>query len=124
MLTVRRSGLLTVLLGFWLLTWHFRMLARCRRLLLAGAGLGLGGAEGVGDALVGGVGLPVDAVGVDLQQDRDAVPGAAGDLGRGHPGVQPQRHRRVPQVVGAAAERGALLDGGEGLLAGLTQTSL
>jgi hypothetical protein len=33
------------------------------------------------------------------------VPGAAGDLGRGHPGVQPQRHRRVPQVVGAAAER-------------------
>jgi hypothetical protein len=33
------------------------------------------------------------------------VPGAAGDLGGGHPGVQPQRHRRVPQVVGAAAER-------------------
>jgi hypothetical protein len=43
------------------------------------AGLGLGGAEGVGDALVGGVGLPVDAVGVDLQQDGDAVPGPAGD---------------------------------------------
>ncbi|MGH3274444.1 MAG: hypothetical protein ACRDNZ_09020, partial [Streptosporangiaceae bacterium] len=38
----------------------------------------IGGAEGVGDALVGGMGLPVDAVGVDLQQDRDAVPGAAG----------------------------------------------
>jgi len=29
-------------------------------------------------ALVGGVGLPVDAVGVDLEQDGDAVPGAAG----------------------------------------------
>jgi hypothetical protein len=36
------------------------------------------GAEAIGDALVGGVGLPVNAVRVDLQQDRDAVPGAAG----------------------------------------------
>jgi hypothetical protein len=43
------------------------------------------GAEGVGDALVGGVGLPVDAVGVDLEQDRDAVPDSAGDLGRRYP---------------------------------------
>jgi hypothetical protein len=42
-------------------------------------------AEGVGDALVGGVGLAVDAVGVDLEQDDDAVPGAAGDFGGGHP---------------------------------------
>jgi hypothetical protein len=41
-------------------------------------------AEGVGDALVGGGGLAVDGVGVDLQQDGDAVPGAAGDLRRGH----------------------------------------
>jgi len=32
------------------------------------------------------------------------VPGAAGDLGGGHPGVEPQRHRRVPQVVGAPGE--------------------
>jgi hypothetical protein len=39
-------------------------------------------AEGVGDALVGGVGLSVDAVGIDLEQDGDAVPGAASDLGR------------------------------------------
>jgi len=31
--------------------------------------LGVLGAEGVGDALVGGVGLPVDAVRVDLEQD-------------------------------------------------------
>jgi hypothetical protein len=36
--------------------------------------------------LVGGVGLPVDAVSVDLEQDRDAVPGAAGDPGSGHAG--------------------------------------
>jgi hypothetical protein len=43
-------------------------------------------AEGVGDALVGGVGLAVDAVGVHLQQDDEAVPGAAGDFGRGHAG--------------------------------------
>jgi len=35
--------------------------------------------EGVSDALAGGVGLPVYVVvHVDLQQDRDAVPGAAG----------------------------------------------
>jgi len=53
--------------------------------LAAGSGLGVLGAEGVGDALVGGVGLTVDAVGVDLEQDRDAVPGAADDLGRGTP---------------------------------------
>ena len=58
---------------------------------LVRAGLGLGGVDSVGDAAVGGIGLPVDAVGVDLQQDRDAVPGPAGDLSRGHPGVQPQR---------------------------------
>jgi hypothetical protein len=60
--------------------------------VVSGVGLRVGvlGAEGVGDALVGGAGLSVDAVGVDLEQDGDAVPGAAGDLGRGHPGVQPQ----------------------------------
>jgi hypothetical protein len=40
------------------------------------------GAEGVGEALVRGVGPTVDAVRVDLQQDGGAVPGAAGDLGR------------------------------------------
>jgi hypothetical protein len=42
-------------------------------------------AERAGDPLVGCVGLAVDAVRVDLQQDSDAVPGAAGDLGRGGP---------------------------------------
>jgi hypothetical protein len=48
---------------------------------------------------VGGGGQAVDAVGVDLQQD-GAVPSAVSDRGHGHPGVQPQRHRRVPRVVG------------------------
>jgi hypothetical protein len=80
----------------------------------AGVLLCLGGAEGVGDALVGGVGLPVDAVGVDLAQDGDAVPSAAGDLSDGHPGVEPQRHRRVLQVIRAAAQRRPALRFGEG----------
>jgi hypothetical protein len=66
-----------------------------------------GGAEGVGDALVGGLSLPVDAVRVDLQQDGDAVPGAAGDLGRGHPRVQQQRHRSVAQVRAGCGWRGS-----------------
>jgi hypothetical protein len=67
--------------------------------------LGVVGAEGVGDALVGGFGLAVDPVGVDFQQDLDAVPGAVGHLGRRHPRVQPQRHGRVAQVVGTVADR-------------------
>jgi hypothetical protein len=46
-------------------------------------------AEGVGDALVDGAVLAVDAVGVDLEQDGDAVPGPAGDLGGRDAGVQP-----------------------------------
>jgi hypothetical protein len=32
------------------------------------------------------------------QASRYAVPGPAANLGRGHPGVQPRRHRCVPQV--------------------------
>jgi hypothetical protein len=47
--------------------------------------LGVADAEGIGDALVGGGGLAVDAVGVDREQNGDAVPGAAGDLGGGYP---------------------------------------
>jgi hypothetical protein len=86
-------------------TCHFSgFLLAVAVLLAVKAALGVLGAEGASDALVGGVGLPVDAVGVDLQQDSDAVPGAAGQLGRRHPAVQPQRHRRVPQVIGTSAE--------------------
>jgi hypothetical protein len=47
-------------------------------------------AESVGDALVGGAGLAVDAVGVELEQDGDAVLGAAGDFGGWKAGVQRQ----------------------------------
>jgi hypothetical protein len=48
-----------------------------------------GFAEGIADALVGGACLAVDAVGVDLEQDGDAVAGAARDFGGGDPGVEP-----------------------------------
>jgi hypothetical protein len=49
------------------------------------------------------LGLPVDAAGVDLQQDRDAMGGPEDDLSRRDPGVQPWRDCGVPQVVGPAA---------------------
>ena len=46
-----------------------------------------GGAEGVIDLLIEDVVMAVDAVGVDGEQDRDAVPGAGSDLGRVAAGV-------------------------------------
>ena len=52
-------------------------------------------------------------MGVDLQQHDDAVPGAAGDFGSGHPGVQRQGHARMPQVVGPPGQQGGLLGGGQ-----------
>ncbi len=55
------------------LTCHFRML-HVAVALVTEVLLGVLGAEGLGDALVGCGGLAVDAVGVDLEQDRDAVP--------------------------------------------------
>jgi hypothetical protein len=39
-------------------------------------------AEDLLDALVGDVLLAVDALGVDPEEDLDAVPGSLGDLGR------------------------------------------
>jgi hypothetical protein len=56
-----------------------------------GAGLRLGDYESAEDAVVDALGLHVDAEGVNLQQDRDAVPGSASDFGRGHPGVLTSR---------------------------------
>jgi hypothetical protein len=52
---------------------------------MLGPRLGVLNAEGVGDPLVRGIGLAVDAVRVDLQQDRDAVPGAAATSVAGTP---------------------------------------
>ena len=46
--------------------------------------------EGVADALVGGAGLAVDAVGVDAEQDGDTMAGAARVLGGGHADAQPE----------------------------------
>jgi len=37
------------------------------------------------------------------------VPGALGDLRRRYSGVQPQRHGRMPQVVGSSGQRGGHL---------------
>jgi hypothetical protein len=61
------------------------------------------GAEGVGDALVGGFGLPVDVVSVDLEQDGGAVPRAAGDLGDGLRRLKVARWLRVRPNVSARA---------------------
>jgi hypothetical protein len=49
---------------------------------------------------VGDVVTVVEALGVDPKEHFDAVPSAFGDPGRGNPRAQPQRHRRVAQVVG------------------------
>jgi hypothetical protein len=38
------------------------------------------------------------------------VSGAAGNFGGRHPGVQPQRHRRVPQGLGRRPELGGVED--------------
>lgn len=43
---------------------------------------------------------------------------APGDLGRRDAGIQPERGRRVPQVVGPADERRGDLRFGQGLFAG------
>jgi hypothetical protein len=60
------------------------------------------GAGGVGDALVGGFGLPVDAVSVDLEQD-GGVPGAAGDLSDELRRLKVARWLRVRPNVSARA---------------------
>jgi hypothetical protein len=77
------------------------------------------GAEGVGDALVRGVGLPIDAVGVDLEEDRDAVVGAdnlchqAIFMDHASGAVAPP-HAEVVQVgdaIGQRAKRRGLVQG-------------
>ncbi len=51
--------------------------------------MSFGRPEDAADLLVEEVVVAVDAVGVDGEQDRDAVPGPGGDLGRVSSGVQP-----------------------------------
>jgi hypothetical protein len=50
--------------------------------------------------------VTVDAVQVDVVQDAGAVACAGGDFGGRAAGVEPQRQGGVPQVIGAAGERG------------------
>ena len=47
----------------------------------------------------------VDALGVDPEQDFDAVPCPRGYLGRLHPGIEPQRQAGVAEVVDPLGER-------------------
>ena len=57
------------------------------------------------DALLRNLVLPVDALGVDAQQDVHAVARPLGDLGGWHAGVQPRRQARVPKIIRTPCER-------------------
>lgn len=64
-----------------------------------------GRVQGQIDALLGAVLLPGDALGIDPQQDGDAVPGPLRDLGGRHASVESKRNACVPQVVRTASQR-------------------
>ena len=66
--------------------------------------------ERVADLVVHGVVSPVDAVGVDAEQDSDTVAQAPGDLGRRNTSVQPQRGCCVAQVVAIAEGADAMAE--------------
>ena len=59
--------------------------------------------------------LAVDALGVDPQQDSDAVPCPLGDLRRGNARAESGGHAGVAEVVHPPGERGAVLGLGEGV---------
>lgn len=80
-------------------------------------------AEGLGDAALGDFVLAVDALGVDAQQDLDAVAGPLGDLGRRDAGVEPAGQAGVPQVVDALGERRRRLPRGADPVTAVTTTS-
>jgi hypothetical protein len=61
--------------------------------------------------LVGDLTLAVDALGVDAKEDVDAVAGPLGDLGSVHASVEPERYRRMPEVVRPAASGEATWSG-------------
>src|SRR5262249_42759752 len=83
--------------------------------------LTLAGHGGFLDPALGFVLLPRDALGVDAQQDVDAVSCPLGDLRGGHTSVQPGGNGRVPQVVGAPGEQGRPFLAGERRGAGLME---
>jgi len=73
------------------------------------------------DAALGFVLLAGYALGVDAQQDVNAVSCPVGDLRGGHSGVQPGRNGGVPQVVGATGEQGCRFLAAEGRGASLVE---
>jgi hypothetical protein len=70
------------------------------------------------DPLADGIFPGVNAVDVGVVQDTDAVAGPRGDFGGFAGGVEPQGQGGVPQVVGAAGQRGGGKAGAERCLAG------
>jgi hypothetical protein len=70
--------------------------------------------QGVVYAGVGGVVAVVEALGVDAEQDFDAVPGSLGDAGRGDSGGKPEGYSRVTQVVRASGQGRDDLSGSQG----------
>jgi hypothetical protein len=62
-------------------------------------------AQCLGYAALGYGVLTVDALGVDPEQDFDAVPGPGGYLSRRYPGIEPQRQAGVTEVVDPLGER-------------------
>ena len=71
--------------------------------LVASVGLPL--AEDVLDAALVELVLAVDALGVDVEQDGDAVSGPLGDLSRGDARAEAGGDAGVAEVVDAAGER-------------------
>src|SRR6516165_11399894 len=83
--------------------------------------LAAAGHSGFLNPALGLVLLPGDALGVDPQQDVDAVASPLGDLRGGYSGVQPGGDRRVAEIVGAPGQQGCRLLAGEGRSAGLVE---
>src|SRR6516162_460265 len=73
------------------------------------------------DPALGLVLLPGDALGVDPQQDVDAVASPRSDLRGGDSGVQPGGDRRMAEIVGAPGQQGYGLGRGEGGGTGLVE---
>ena len=62
-----------------------------------------------GDPALGDLVLAFEALGVDTQQDLNAVASPFGDPGWGYSPVEPGREARVAKVVRAPRERGPVL---------------
>jgi len=63
-------------------------------------------AQGATDALIRHRFVSVDAVGIHAEQHLHRVTSSPGHGRRGNTSVEPQRDRRMPQVIGAASALG------------------